>query len=110
MTGPPRMWSIVVPTYDRETALTACLDALAATALPAGAAEVIVVDDGSPRPVADGSRYERAGNGPPALPPRATPVPATHAATGSCSSMTTAWWTGPGGHGSSHTADGIRPR
>ena len=47
------MWSIVVPTYDRETALTACLDALAATALPAGAAEVIVVDDGSPRPVAD---------------------------------------------------------
>lgn len=44
--------SVVVPTYDRHARAVACVEALARLDPPAGGFEVIVVDDGSPRPVA----------------------------------------------------------
>ncbi len=43
--------SIVVPTKDRPDALAACLDAIAALRLDGLSVEVVVVDDGSRRPV-----------------------------------------------------------
>lgn len=44
--------SVIVPTYDRPERLVACADALAGLLAPEGGFEVIVVDDGSPTPVA----------------------------------------------------------
>lgn len=44
--------SVIVPTYNRPYALTACLRALAAQTLSRGGFEVIVSDDGSTPPVA----------------------------------------------------------
>ena len=43
-------YSVVVPTFQRADALGYCLDALAAQTLERDRFEVIVVDDGSPRP------------------------------------------------------------
>jgi len=47
MSEPPPFFSIVVPTYDRPKALTACLESLARLDYPRDRFEVIVVDDGS---------------------------------------------------------------
>jgi glycosyltransferase involved in cell wall biosynthesis len=44
--------SVVVPTYRRPERIVACVDALAAMTPPEGGFEVVVVDDGSPDPVA----------------------------------------------------------
>jgi GT2 family glycosyltransferase len=49
--GLPR-FSIIVPSYDRPRDLQACLDSLSALEYPADRFEVIVVDDGSPTPIA----------------------------------------------------------
>lgn len=51
MSTPPAI-SVVIPTYDRPRRLAACLEALARQEPPEGGFEVIVVDDGSPTPVA----------------------------------------------------------
>ncbi|NJN55612.1 MAG: glycosyltransferase [Anaerolineae bacterium] len=40
------MFSVIVPTYNRPAALVACLESLAQMAYPAGAWELIVVNDG----------------------------------------------------------------
>jgi glycosyltransferase involved in cell wall biosynthesis len=45
-------FSIIVPTCGRPVRLGACLDALARLEPPSGGLEVIVVDDGSPSPIA----------------------------------------------------------
>ncbi len=50
--GGDLLLSVVIPTHDRPEALRACLDRLAAQRLPCARFEVVVVDDGSPRPVA----------------------------------------------------------
>jgi GT2 family glycosyltransferase len=47
-------FSIVVPSYDRPRDLQACLASLTALEYPADRFEVIVVDDGSPTPIAPG--------------------------------------------------------
>src|SRR4051794_34400017 len=43
-------FSIIIPTYSRPEALTNCLEAIALLDYPRDRFEVIVVDDGSPRP------------------------------------------------------------
>src|ERR1043165_5810022 len=43
-------FSIIIPTYSRPAALTACLEAIALLDYPRDRFEVIVVDDGSPTP------------------------------------------------------------
>lgn len=50
--GHPK-FSVVVPTYGRPGRLAACLNALAALDYPRDAFEVIVADDGSPKPIDD---------------------------------------------------------
>lgn len=45
-------FSIVIPSYDRPTELQSCLASLTALEYPADRFEVIVVDDGSPTPIA----------------------------------------------------------
>lgn len=45
--------TVLVSTYDRPDALEACLQALEVQTLPSSAFRVLVVDDASPRPVAD---------------------------------------------------------
>jgi glycosyltransferase involved in cell wall biosynthesis len=51
MAGLPSI-SIVIATYDRPRQLAACLDALSGLDYPRERFEVVVVDDGSPEPVA----------------------------------------------------------
>jgi len=51
LTGSPQL-TVLVTTYDRPEALARCLEALCASTLPVPAYEVVVVDDGSPRPAA----------------------------------------------------------
>jgi cellulose synthase/poly-beta-1,6-N-acetylglucosamine synthase-like glycosyltransferase len=46
----PLTFSVIIPTYDRPARLAACLEALAGLDYPREQYEVIVVDDGSPRP------------------------------------------------------------
>jgi GT2 family glycosyltransferase len=45
------LFSVVIPTYDRPEQLRACLEGLAASTVPRDQFEVIVSDDGSPRPL-----------------------------------------------------------
>ena len=45
------LFSVVIPTYDRPRELEACLAGLAASTFPRDRFEVIVSDDGSPRPM-----------------------------------------------------------
>lgn len=47
-----RRFSVVVPTYERPAALRACLAALTAQDYPRDDFEIVVVDDGSPTPLA----------------------------------------------------------
>ena len=44
-------FSVMVPTHDRPEALARCLDSLMGQEYPANRFEIIVVDDGSPRPL-----------------------------------------------------------
>ncbi len=53
--GPPRI-SVVVPSFRQPDRLRALLSALAAQDLPPGDFEVVVVDDGSPEPLAPTAR------------------------------------------------------
>jgi GT2 family glycosyltransferase len=46
----PLTFSVIIPTYARPARLAACLEALAGLDYPRAHYEVIVVDDGSPRP------------------------------------------------------------
>jgi GT2 family glycosyltransferase len=46
-------FSVVVPTYERPALAARCLDALAGQDYPRDAFEVVLVDDGSARPLAD---------------------------------------------------------
>ena len=48
---PPR-FSIVIPSYDRPESIRECVSSLTALEYPADRFEVIVVDDGSPAPIA----------------------------------------------------------
>lgn len=50
----PRRFSIIVPTYERPTLVRECVAALAGLDYPRDDYEVIVVDDGSATPLADG--------------------------------------------------------
>lgn len=53
--------SVVIPTRNREGHLVRCLDALASQSMTQGSFEVIVVDDGSYRPISlDPRRWERS--------------------------------------------------
>nr|WP_276610688.1 glycosyltransferase [Kineococcus siccus] len=52
LVGRPEL-TVMVSTYDRPDALDACLSALERQTLPRTAFRVLVVDDASPRPVAD---------------------------------------------------------
>ena len=57
---PPSV-SVIIPTYNRPTALRNCLSALARQTLPPRSFEVIVVDDGSRDPLAfDPAEWEHA--------------------------------------------------
>jgi GT2 family glycosyltransferase len=47
------VFSVVVPTYERPALMARCLAALARQDYPRGRFEVVVVDDGSTRPLAD---------------------------------------------------------
>lgn len=51
MTAAP-LFSVIVPSYGRQQALTRCLEGLANQSLPPEQFEVIVIDDGSPQPLA----------------------------------------------------------
>lgn len=53
MTPPPPAISVVIPTYDRPDRLAACLDGLALQRPSPAGFEIVIVDDGSPRPVQD---------------------------------------------------------
>lgn len=48
---PTPFFSVIVPTYDRPEALTACVQAIRQLDYPQDRFEVIIVDDGSPVPV-----------------------------------------------------------
>lgn len=50
--GAARSWSVVVPAHARPQRLAHCLAALAQVEPPPGGVEVVVVDDGSPVPLA----------------------------------------------------------
>ena len=52
VTGAAPAVSVVVPTYDRPDRLARCVESLRALDPPPGGFEVIIVDDGSPTPVA----------------------------------------------------------
>lgn len=63
MTAPSRpLISLIVPTYGRSASLRRCLASVAAQEYPRDAFEVIVVDDGSRRPVNDSLRTELPGD------------------------------------------------
>ena len=47
---PPNI-SVIIPTFNRPGPLRDCLSALARQTLPLGSFEIVVVDDGSPRPL-----------------------------------------------------------
>jgi len=51
-------FSVIVPTYNRQSSVHACLQSLAQQNYPAAGFEVVVVDDGSSPPVRDTSRAE----------------------------------------------------
>jgi GT2 family glycosyltransferase len=56
---PPPFISVIVPTYDRAKSLEGCLAALARQDYPGSRFEVLVVDDGSPAPLAPAlTRFE----------------------------------------------------
>lgn len=51
MAADPPTASVIVPSYNRPSALRQCVDALALLDYPASRLEVVVVDDGSPQPL-----------------------------------------------------------
>jgi glycosyltransferase involved in cell wall biosynthesis len=57
--NPALIFSVVIPTYNRPTQLSQCLEALAAQRYPREAFEVIVVDDGGTVPLTDIAEYFR---------------------------------------------------
>lgn len=59
MTSP--LVSIVIPTYARPERLRECLAALTRQTLPADTFEIVVVDDGSPQPIAPAADTAAAG-------------------------------------------------
>ncbi len=58
---PPPFVSIVIPTYARPERLRECLAALTRQTLPADTFEIVVVDDGSPQPIAPAADTAAAG-------------------------------------------------